>query len=503
MINLVVRILIAACLLIGATFSCFAAWDGFLLRGRLERELGDAGAYSVLLHISLGIPLQLYALWRVIRRGTGSAADLRFGLCLIVATIGLYLILTPRSDGLGVELALAACASAFGALVAVRSWGSRAHPWLSPRWRIGGICVFQLCLASLLLEGGLRLFGVLFPNPLITPHDSSVIERIEAHACSPGQIRFGFPCNADGYYDEPFHPRQDRSKPVVAMIGDSFSIGVVPHRSHYTTVCERELKEVEIYNVGVGSCGPEEYRYLLWRDVLPMDPDAVVVSLFVGNDLRDLRLHTPGKRLRSWFDRGSCRVLLLGTRLTALAAERTRGGAKFTLGPGQLLTTEDELRGEFPWYTDPFADPGTFSPATFLAIVQTQVRNSCGTKEERIEILIDLVESMRDLSNRPFGIVLIPAEHQVEDALWERATSTIRRDDLDREEPQRSLRAGLKKVGIPYLDLLPEIRGVGPLSDGDRHCYRVRDTHFSVRGNEVSGKALAPFVRSLLGQQNN
>ena len=105
---------------------------------------------------------------------------------------------------------------------------------------------------------------------------------------------------------------------------------------------------------------------------------------------------------------------------------------------------------------------------------------------------------MRDMAARPFGVMLIPSEFQVEDRLWDAATAALEQDGLDRGEPQRSLVAALDAAGIPCLDLLPQLLDTAPLADGDRHLYRPCDTHFSVRGNQLAAEALAPFVRTLI-----
>ena len=40
-------------------------------------------------------------------------------------------------------------------------------------------------------------------------------------------------------------------------------------------------------------------------------------------------------------------------------------------------------------------------------------------------------------------------------------------------------------------------RAVPPLTDGWRHVYHLRDTHFNVRGNRVAGEALAQALAEL------
>ena len=90
--------------------------------------------------------------------------------------------------------------------------------------------------------------------------------------------------------------------------------------------------------------------------------------------------------------------------------------------------------------------------------------------------------------------MLIPDEFQVEDALWEQIVARAG-VTLERDRPQRLVAGFLEERGVPFLDLLPVLRAVPPLSDGNRHLYHSRDTHFNARGNRVVAEALASFLR--------
>ena len=93
--------------------------------------------------------------------------------------------------------------------------------------------------------------------------------------------------------------------------------------------------------------------------------------------------------------------------------------------------------------------------------------------------------------------MLIPDEFQVEDGLWDEVVASVG-SRLDRDQPQDRIRAFLRQEGLPSLDLLPILRAVPPLADGQRHLYHLQDTHFNVRGNQVAGEKLAEFLRPYL-----
>ena len=120
---------------------------------------------------------------------------------------------------------------------------------------------------------------------------------------------------------------------------------------------------------------------------------------------------------------------------------------------------------------------------------------ACGSKEEELLRVVQVLERMRrECEGRPFGVLLIPDEFQVEDALW----AELELPHLERERPQQLLLRELGRLGIATCDLLPRLRAVEPLADGRRHLYHLRDTHWNTRGNRVAAEALAGFVRELL-----
>ena len=98
---------------------------------------------------------------------------------------------------------------------------------------------------------------------------------------------------------------------------------MVPHEFHFTTVAERALG-CPIDAIGVCAVGPEEYALLVRDEALPLDPDVVLVDLFVGNDIVDNlrgRDHFRGG-MRRWLDRHNMLVYELPRRLAILARER-------------------------------------------------------------------------------------------------------------------------------------------------------------------------------------
>jgi hypothetical protein len=290
--------------------------------------------------------------------------------------------------------------------------------------------------------------------------------------------------------------------PVVACLGDSFGVGVVPHHLHYTTLAERELGRVEIYDVAVVNAGPREYLRLLQREALPLAPRLVVVALFLGNDIEDAARPAPSL-LASWTDPDEILIRVLPRRLRAVASEREAGGAlaregradqAFGVPPSRALDAA-EIERRLPWLADPLREPPLGSRERFLYVERSRTAFTLPENEPRFEPLFRALEELRAAARpAPIACLLIPDAFQVDDQLW----GELRADlpaRAERDLPQRTVTRWLDAHDFPYVDLLPRLRAQAPLGDGGLHLFHANDTHFNARGNAVAGHALAELVR--------
>ncbi|HLU38507.1 MAG TPA: hypothetical protein VK081_03925 [Planctomycetota bacterium] len=361
---------------------------------------------------------------------------------------------------------------------------------------------FQCALTLVLFELGLRALGSVSRHPVFGLLDDEERATLERFAMAPGQVHLGFPCNELGHYDEPFTPGTGAGDVVVA-IGDSFAVGVVPHARHYTTVCEGLLPGVRVHNLGVSAIGPAGYHHLLVEQGLPLRPDAVVVALFLGNDVGNAaRWRERTSWLASVFDRRSIRAIQVPLRLWRMRGQR--GSLLQAAGPAGAdvpFATDAEMRAALPWVDDPMLEQPTFTEEAFLAMeVERALVLQHADRRGLWDKTFAAIAAMREACGAvPFGVLLIPDEFQVEDALW---AEVVARAELvmERDAPQRRAAAWLDAAGIPFVDLLPDLRAMPPLGDGRRHVYHLRDAHFNARGNAVAGRGLARLVAALLGR---
>lgn len=373
--------------------------------------------------------------------------------------------------------------------------------------RIGDLVLTNLCLIVVGLEVSLRVIGLIHPTPVLARTEQGFVRDLETYRYPPHHLRYGFPCNSRGHYDTEFKPKQD-GRPLILSIADSFGPGVVPHYFHFTTVMERELPGVDVYNMGISCTDPPAYLHLWLTEGMPLKPDLLIINIFVGNDLHgSLREAADEAWLRSWLDRSQVSLFFVPERLRRITAENERFASREKrVGErqgeaGQKLDhdTFEALVATFPWTQDPTLEQGHMSEEEFMRV------ESGRATEVLVDPKLELYEALfgwlayirRAVEGTPWMVVLIPDEFQVNDEVWEKVLVSVKKKhgELDRFKPQRKITTWLREQEIPCLDLLPAMRGAQPLADGERHLYHLRDTHLNARGNEVAGKAMAKFIR--------
>ena len=358
--------------------------------------------------------------------------------------------------------------------------------------RVLDVVCMNAVLALVVAEIGLRITALFWATPILVTDASPSRIRRDAERQPPGELRFSFPVNEGGHYDTDFKARSESSGPIVASIGDSFSYGTVPHPYHFTTVWEREHPGVEVYNMGYPGTGPSDYLYLLDQEALSLNPDLLVIQLFVGNDVTAGPGVVDPPRV---YDADRYLAAVVWHRIQLL--RRARMVARSAVAV-QATRTREGLLSQYPWLDDPFLEKPNLSRENFMTL---ESRNSWAIGLDHRGVYERLFQELEALERAagdvPLAFVLIPDEFQVEDDLWE---EVLQRTDepLERDRPQRQIVPWLEARGLPVLDLLPIMRAVEPLEDGRRHVYHLQDTHFNARGNEVAGRAMAGFARSLL-----
>ena len=457
---------------------------------------------ALLLSVALSLWLLLDRLqaWRTGR--WSSATFLPYRVAGYVLVLGALLVVTAFQPfhkyflllNLGVQM---------GVLSAALLLVFRAPNLLSKRLARGlDRVLLMLCLSALAIEGGVRALRPLTEAPLFDHGNVRPEANLERNRFEARRLFLGTPCDSRGFHE--IERELGPGERLVCAVGDSFSVGIVPHYFHYTTVAERSLEEVEVDNLGVIGVGPLEYNLMLEQEAVPKEPDLVLYAVFVGNDVLDTVYSRTDFRWARWFyDREFMLSVQVFKRLRIVSKEREEGNLEDDTWQDQRLVdaTPEALIQRYPWTQDPRLERASFTPEAFLEIEAARASQICDPAQpELYDDFFDAVaRAMEIVAPVPFAVLLIPDEFQVEDEVWQK---TLEHPacalPLDRDLPQRRIRAWLEPRGVPTLDLLPILRAVPALADGNRHLYSLRDTHFNTRGNRVAGEALAEFLAELL-----
>lgn len=95
--------------------------------------------------------------------------------------------------------------------------------------------------------------------------------------------------NAQGFRDDE-HYKYFKERTRVAIFGDSFTFGNgVPNNQTFAKILEKETG-YEVLNFGVSGYDPGQYYLALKNKGLNYNPDIIVYSIYLGNDIEDVVL---------------------------------------------------------------------------------------------------------------------------------------------------------------------------------------------------------------------
>lgn len=346
----------------------------------------------------------------------------------------------------------------------------------------------------------------------------------------------------------------------IVVLGDSYTAGgQVPYEQNYTALLEGLLHtdgftNVRVINAGIGGCGTACQAGVLRENVAWMQPDLVVVSVFVGNNItenvfavrggyRDAPEHPKGvtwgpaaaemlDESGTWFPRNGLPAAdvpppwdpsqglpqpvgnsPLGT--PPYGPPSTAAATGSPIGVARALAhaawdgarTHSLLLGHvFGEPVDPSVTtaPGASPPSKELKRLNlssfewTILRNPPRTYWLDVAwplfgSYLDDIRSTATSVGAPTALMVIPQMAQFDDEMRARTMADFRFSDneVDWDRPQQEVHTYADQLGLPVLDLLPTFRGRADRAD----LYLRQDTHFSALGHQVTAQQLEQFVR--------
>lgn len=374
-----------------------------------------------------------------------------------------------------------------------------------------------LALGALLLEAGLRLAGLNFPQFWRSDPVLGLGLRPGRAGWYVDEGRARVSINSDGFRDD----ERTRAKPArgfrALVLGDSFTEAVqVPLEDAFEKVAERALAEcpalrgrtVEVLNWGVRGFGTVQELELLKLRGEAFSPDVVVLAHYPETDLLD-------------------NVAALESQRAAPLLAEKNGRLAFTAGiDGARRALEDSLRGASPdvfpenlwtvrlveaaashwrrrafWRTGAGNDPTRADyPArlVYKAPEDESWRGAWKLQEDllgllRRETAAGGARLLMLIVSSPVQVFADPARRESFAALW---------GATDLNYPNRRLAEIARRLGFPILDSVPLLDAEVARTKADVHGFANTDPgvgHWNAAGHRVVGRALAERLCAMAG----
>ena len=274
----------------------------------------------------------------------------------------------------------------------------------------------------------------------------------------------------------------------VLVLGDSFAFGVGAQQEEtYPAQLQRTLRSrgirAEVLNAGAPGFGvPDEVAWFQ-RWGWTLEPDVVLVTVFVANDLQDAAPGGPkavavdgALMIEGEKKRSLSRWLYYHSHLYVLLKTSAVGGAlRCLLGAAEPLETR-ERRSELDLYAK-----GRLPKAIQAGAQET---------EKAVAGLARSAGGARVLA------VVLPSLIQVDSHRWRAAFERFGVDPrgYDRERPNRLIRAMFGRYGIPAVDLTPSFAAA--IRRGKRIYYSI-DQHLTPAGYLLAAEGVAENLTPL------
>jgi hypothetical protein len=365
---------------------------------------------------------------------------------------------------------------------------ARAHdlPLVFPTLKRLALFAAILLVQGALFEAGLRWYG----GSEAAPAFQTLFQQDPriGHRPRPGaRIRYetsefstDIAINAAGVRGEDLPPRRAGERRIV-LLGDSIVLAVqVDMDRTFGEVLARDLNArrdgstYRVINGGVQGYGPVE-EWLFFDHVLAaLQPDVVLVAVFVANDAIEAL--------------DSARKLDPGRETPARVREEATAAARRLVRRSMVLQTlrlrYDAVKGRLQ------RTPVAQRP------LQTYLAEPPADVDRGLAVARDSIRRIRDraaANGARTGLVLVPARFQVDDGDYGRLAAEVRASGghLVRDAATERFAQALAPLDLPMLDLLPVLRAQ-PDPVG---LFFQENVHFTVRGHRVVGEALGRFLR--------
>lgn len=305
--------------------------------------------------------------------------------------------------------------------------------------------------------------------------------------------------NSWGFRDDPVPSDHDDMRKIL-VLGDSFVSNVsVRDDEVFTEVLEGMLENTAVLNFGVNGYGQVQ-EYLLLRQWLDrIDPDIVILLIYVRNDFDDnvgvnWRYLPPVARWDSEYSN-----LRLEPPPSDFASDESDYERLLTLcGRSHLYylvnSRLDILIDRLTQWRESEYEASLYTPPE-LYLCRVEPSRSTGLLYKTMETLLLKIARYVEGRKTPMMFVIAPSFLQADADLWASAMMEYDVDPKDcmRSLPNRRLMQFADENGLVMLDLLPILES--ELRKG-RRIFNPEEQHWTSEGNRIVADAVLDYLRS-------
>lgn len=296
--------------------------------------------------------------------------------------------------------------------------------------------------------------------------------------------------NKLGFRDDEILQYKYANKKRILVLGDSFTFGMgVAKDDIYLEILENMLNEhddefsYEVINTGsIGYTLDNEYLLLKEKGLL-LNPDIILVGLFVGNDITEMRRH-------KWKLDGDDLVSIIDTKHYVDEENRLRYRGEeepasylwnFVYTRWQILTKKIGIYG----------DPNNGPTLTWPVFLETDDEHGDPNLPEywsKVESMLAAISKTTKENNAELLVFAIPMDVQTNKKYWDKYSEMYFDEEAwEKSRPQTRLKEYTNLMGIDFIDLLPYFREA---DDSKWMYWEEKDPHWTPEGNELAAEIL-------------
>lgn len=303
-----------------------------------------------------------------------------------------------------------------------------------------------------------------------------------------GVVNHTIQINQDGFRDIPFQDKTNDTK--IMVIGDSFVSNIsVDQNEVFTQVIENKLENTSVYNFGVNGYGQVQEYLLLKKWVPKIQPDLIVVMVYLRNDFTDNVSANP------WLYNRPSVVFVGDDQIKILPpSEEQHVGRKlpfyydshlFRLVRSSVSNIQAKASKDISVSHTPTEITTCRIPMTDEAILMYKT----------LERLLVAMNMYGETIHTPILFALAPSIFHIQDDLWSQIVAYDPSLVLQRDLTNTTLLAFAEAKQISMIDLTPAI--LAAHSNGAK-MYNPKEQHWTAEGNKIVADVLIESMQSYL-----